>query len=760
LLKRTDFFSDALALVSTDGTIDTSNRLFAEQLGVAPEDLAGRRLEALAAASAVAIQEYLRACAASADVVQESLILRRRADTIALHARGIAYPPDAAPSASQILLRLVTASKPATARSQREQDAHRWKEIEESLRRQSQILEVTLASIGDAVIVTDVQGHVTFVNSVAAALTGWRADEAQGRPLTEIFPIINERTRLPVENPVAKVLSTGTIVGLANHTTLLARDGREIPIDDSAAPIRLPDGQMFGVVLIFRDITDQRRAEHARAWLAAIIDSSDDAIVSKTLDGRITSWNPGAVRLFGYAPDEIIGKPITTIIPPELHAEEEQVLARLRRGERVEHFETERLRKDGTRIEVSLTVSPVRDEHGEIVGASKIARDITERKRSERLLREADHRKDEFLAMLAHELRNPLAPLRNAAELLCRGKHAAPELQIACGIMDRQLRQMTRLVDDLLDVSRISTGRLELKEELIDVGALLRGLESALRPSVDASHQKLSLQLPDETLCVQADRTRLTQILTNILHNANKYTPDGGRITVQLRREGHEALVSIRDTGIGIPPGMLDRIFELFAQVDRSHERSRGGLGIGLTLAKRLVNLQKGSIAAYSAGEGQGSEFVVRLPLQGDAAGPVPAPPSAPTPGVAKRCRVLVADDNEDAALSLGMLLQLMGHDTRVVHDGLEALDVAETFQPELVILDLDMPRVDGYEAARRIRQRPWAHGVMLVALTGWGQTADRLRTEQAGFDRHCVKPVEPDTLSDLVAQVGKPQRQ
>jgi PAS domain S-box-containing protein len=757
LLKRTDFFSDALALISRDGTIDTSNRWFAEQLGVAPEDLAGRRLDALAAASAAAIQEYLRACATSADVVQGSIMLRRRADTITLHARGIAYPPDAGPSASQILLRLVTGAKPATARLQREHDSLRWKEIEESLRRQSQILEVTLASIGDAVIVTDVHGRTTFLNSVAAALTGWSADEAQGRALTDIFPIINERTRLRVDNPVARVLQTGTIVGLANHTTLLARDGREIPIDDSAAPIRLPDGQMFGVVLIFRDVTEQRRAEHARAWLAAIIESSDDAIVSKTLDGRITSWNPGAVRLFGYASDEIVGEPITTIIPRELHAEEEQVLARLRRGERVEHFETVRLRKDGTRVEVSLTVSPVRDEQGEIVGASKFARDITERKRSERLLREADHRKDEFLAMLSHELRNPLAPLRNAAELLCRAKHEAPELQIACGIMDRQLRQMTRLVDDLLDISRISTGRIELKEELVDLGVLLRGIESALRPSFDSSHQSFSLGLPAEKLCVKADRTRLTQVFTNVLHNANKYTPPAGRVMVQLRREAQEAVVSIRDTGIGIPPGMLDQIFDLFAQVDRSHERTRGGLGIGLTLAKRLVDLHGGSITAHSAGKGQGSEFIVRLPLRAPVEGPTSVS-SRETPEVARRCRVLVADDNEDAALSLGMLLQLMGHETVVVHDGLEAVDAAETFQPELVILDLDMPRLDGYEAARRIRQRPWASATVLLALTGFGQRADRARTEQAGFDRHCVKPVEPDTLLELIALVGKGQ--
>lgn len=614
LLKIPDLFGEPLLLLSSDGTIDTPSHSFVAQFGIPADALIGRRLDGLAAASAAAIQEYVQACAQSAHVVQGSLLLRRRAETIALQARGVAYPPGDAPSASHVLLRLVTQSATAEQTTADQRSASHWREVEDSLRRQSQILEVTLASIGDAVVVTDADGRVTFLNSVAEQLTGWSNQASREQPLKDVFHVINERTREPVIDPVARVMQTGAIAGLANHSVLLARDGREIPIDDSAAPIRLPDGRVFGVVLIFRDISEQRRAELTRGWLAAIIESSDDAIVSKTLDGRITSWNPGAVRLFGYAPEEIIGKPIMTIVPPELHDEEVGVLARLRRGERVEHFETTRLAKDGRRIEVSLTVSPVRSEEGTVVGASKIARDIGERKRAERLLREAERHKDEFLAVLAHELRNPLASLRNAAELLCR-ESPATRTQMACEIIDRQLRQMTRLVDDLLDVSRIAAGRVELEIDLVDIGQLLGTAAAALQPTFDAAQQQVTVTIPKAPLHVHGDPIRLLQVFSNLLQNATKYTPRGGSVRVDLQRTASDALVRVIDNGIGIPTHMLERVFDMFAQVDPSDRRARSGLGIGLTLAKRLVELHGGSIQAHSSGKDSGSEFIVRLPL-------------------------------------------------------------------------------------------------------------------------------------------------
>jgi PAS domain S-box-containing protein len=624
LLRSSDIFTQPLALLAPDGSIDVSNNRFAAELGLDVRGLAGKRLDALAAASASAIEEFVRACAQSSDVVQGSFLFRRHAESVALQARGIAYPPSAAPSASQVLLHLFRDPERTSPPGARQ--SSRRREVEDSLRRQSQILEVTLASIGDAVIVTDDTGRVTFLNSVAEALTGWDAPSAQNRPLTEVFPIINEQTRAPVENPVSKVLETGAVMGLANHTVLLARDGREVPIGDSAAPIRLPGGALFGVVLIFRDITEQRRAEVTRGWLASIIESSDDAIISKTLDGRITSWNPGAVRLFGYSPEEIIGRSITTIVPPELHDEEEAVLEKLRHGERIDHFETTRLTKEGRHVEVSLTVSPIRDEEGAVVGASKIARDITERKRAERQLREADRRKDEFLAVIAHELRNPLAPIRNASAVLARSVSGQPGARLACDIIDRQLRMMTRLVDDLLDVSRIAEGRIDLQFELIDMAALLDTVQGSLQPSFDSALQVSTIHLPTGPVCVMGDRIRLVQVFFNILQNAHKYTPAGGRIDVSLSRETRVAVVRVRDTGIGIPSEMVEKVFELFTQVDVSHDRTRGGLGIGLTLARRLLELHNGSITVQSGGEGQGSEFTIRLPCH-DSTAPRGEPP-------------------------------------------------------------------------------------------------------------------------------------
>ena len=618
------------------------------------------------------------------------------------------------------------------------------------LRREVETLEVTLKSIGDAVIVTDVAGRVTFLNSVAEQVTGWSLADAEKQPFGKIFHIVNEHTGKPVEDPVAKVLETGGIVGLANHTILIARDGRRIPIDDSGAPVRLAKGEVIGIVVVFRDVSERKRAEHERAWLAAIVDSSDDAIAGKTLDGIVTSWNPAATRLFGYQPAEIIGKSIMTIVPPELYSEEIEILARLRHGERMEHFETVRIAKNGHRIDISLSISPIRSEDGTIIGASKIARDVTQRKRNERLLREADQQKDEFLATLAHELRNPLAPICAAAELLKNAKSLAPELRAATAILERQARHMTHLVDDLLDISRITSGRIRLQQEVVDLGELLGNVIETQRQSAQTARHQVTLATPGAPVHVSGDRVRLTQILANILHNAVKYTSPGGRIEIALRTED-QAVVSVRDNGMGIPAEKLEHIFEPFAQLDTSHEHGDGGLGIGLTLTKRLVELHGGSIEARSAGRGKGTEFLIHLPT-------VAASP-AKRASVAHRrsdpsasCRVLIADDNHDAAVSLSMLLQAMGHDTRVVHDGIEALEEAELFRPQVVLLDIGMPRLDGYETARRITGRPWAADTRIVAVTGWGQETDRQRAKEAGFHRHLVKPVNLEALKEIMS--------
>ena len=398
------------------------------------------------------------------------------------------------------------------------------------------VLRVTFASIGDAVITTDPHGRVTYMNGVAESLTGWRQPDAQGEPLENVFNIVDEATRLPVDNPARRALREGRIVGLANHTVLIAKDGTERVIDDSASPIRDDEGVVSGVVLIFRDVTGRRRAEEATARLAAIVTSSDDAILSKDLQGRIRSWNIGAERLFGYSADEAIGQPVVMLIPEGLRDEEPEILARIASGQRVEHYETVRRRKDGSFVEISLTVSPVFDAAGRVVGASKIARDISQRKRHQEALAEADRRKDEFLATLAHELRNPLAPLRNGLGILKQIRDQPAAVDQTRELMERQLAQMVRLIDDLLDVSRISRGRLELRIERVELAAVVEQAVETCRPLAEAAGHELIVVMPPEPVYVNADPVRLAQVFSNLLSNACKFTEPGGRIQLTAGR--------------------------------------------------------------------------------------------------------------------------------------------------------------------------------------------------------------------------------
>jgi PAS domain S-box-containing protein len=627
---------------------------------------------------------------------------------------------------------------------------------EEASRRQSEWLRVTLASIGDAVISTDAEGRVTFANAVAEELTGWPQAEALGRPLPEVFRIVNEQTRRSVENPALRALREGRIVGLANHTVLIARDGSERPIDDSASPMRDESGAIVGAVLIFRDVTERRRAEVARARLAAIVESSDDAIVSKTLEGIIRSWNAGAERLFGYTAEEAVGRPITLIIPPERHDEEKAILERLRRGERIEHFETVRVARDGRELDISLTVSPIRDGQGRIIGASKVARDITERKRAEAALREADRRKDEFLALLAHELRNPLAPIRNGLQVIRLAADDADAVAQARAMMERQIGHMVRLIDDLLDISRISRNMMELRRARVLLADVVGSAVETVRPLIDAGGHTLNVSIPPEPVYLDADLTRLAQVFGNLLANSAKYTPHGGHIRLVAERCGDEVGVTVRDDGIGIPAESLGRIFDMFSRVDRSLERSTGGLGIGLALVKGLVGMHGGTVAAESGGAGMGSTFTVRLPTLGSPPEvPIGTPSEAELHAPGPSRRVLVVDDNNDSARSLARVLELRGNSVRTAHDGLEALDIAEEFRPEVILMDVGMPRLNGYEATRRLRERPWGRSATIVALTGWGQEGDRQQSAEAGCDGHLVKPVDLAHLERLLAGLG-----
>ena len=1048
------------------------------------------------------------------------------------------------------------------------------KRAEEALREREERLAVTLRSIGDAVIATDEAGRITVFNKVAEALTGWPAAEAAGRPIQEIFNIVNEETRRPAESPVDRVLREGIVVGLANHTALVARDGTERPIADSGAPIRDSEGRISGVVLVFRDQSEERKAEAALARLATIVESSDAAIISTDLRGTILTWNQAAESLLGYRASEAVGQPIELILPPERRQEETEFLSRIRAGERVAHLETQRVKKDGHAFDVSVTISPLLDREGRITGASKIMRDITaqkraeaalrlseerfakafaqnaaamvitraddgsylevnetwlsmfgyrreevlgktglelnlwprprdreqlfeqiratgsfrdvevncrrrsgetvvvlssgetvtwggqtvvigsllditDRKRAEEALRESEGRfrkmanaipqlawmarsdgyihwyndrwyqytgatpeqmegwgwqrvhdpealprvldgwrasiatgqpfdmvfplrgadgrfrsfltrvvplkdahgnvvqwfgtntdvterveaekalqrtrlglsqlaeasrrvvreidltamlqaisgaalaltgariatcghgdvngsalvggqarvpgapacppgnmflferggvhvellegkdslrlsdkelrshprwwgapeghvplrgllgvkmigrngrpsglilatdkmggefteedesllrqlatiaslalqhvearvaleasdksKNEFLAMLSHELRNPLAPIRNSLYLLDRATPGGEQALRAREIIERQVMHLTRLVDDLLDMTRISRGKIQVRKDRVDIGEVVARTADDQRSSFVELGINLEVLLPGKPLWIDGDWTRLAQAIGNILHNASKFTPAGGQVTVTVEAfEGvGQALVRVRDTGIGIGPEMLPRVFEPFAQADTSLDRSRGGLGLGLALVKALVEMHGGTATVSSEGLGKGAEFVLRLPLDG-----VQALEAAPPPiGAPRARRILVIEDNVDAANSLGDVLELLGHIVKVALTGPKGIEIARSFNPDIVLCDIGLPGMDGHEVARALRAEPPHRRVRLIALTGYASPDDVAKAGRSGFDAHLAKPVKVETLQDMLAR-------
>jgi PAS domain S-box-containing protein len=630
-------------------------------------------------------------------------------------------------------------------------DVLQMDDLNRSLSLDERWFSTALKSIGDAVIATDDRSRVLYMNPVAEALTGWSGAAAHGKPLAEVFQTVNEATGKPGEDPVAKVLATGQCVGRANRTVLIARDGKYLPIDESAAPVVDDQGHATGIILVFRDVTEKTQAALMTERLAAIIESSDDIIASKTLDGVLTSWNRGAERILGYTAEEVIGRHVSMLMPPELVEDMPRILDRIRRGEKVDHYQTRRRRKDGRIIDVSLTVSPIRDASGRIIGASKIGRDITQEKVIEVERLEADRRKDEFLAMLAHELRNPLSAINSAAQLL--GKlEAEKELEWANEVIVRQVKHLARLIDDLLDVSRISRGKIQLRKEPIDLAPVVHSAVDAVRPLLEERKHELSVTLIDRELLLEADPLRVEQILINLLTNAAKYTDSGGRIWLTARREGAEIVVTVRDTGIGITPELMPRVFDLFTQGDRTIARSEGGLGIGLTLVRKLAEMHGGTVTAESEGSGKGSAFTVRFPA-------LEKPrPSAPSRGGTLlragrlNSRVLVVDDNVDNARGLSRLLTLLGHDVRAAHDGEAAIEAARAHRPEIVVLDIGLPGMDGYEVARRLRTEACCQDALIIAASGYGQPDDLRRSREAGFDHHLVKPIDYDALMVLFA--------
>jgi PAS domain S-box-containing protein len=502
----------------------------------------------------------------------------------------------------------------------------------------------------------------------------------------------------------------------------------------------------------------EERAREGEAWYRALVEQVKDYAIFRTnLAGVATTWNEGVRRVLGYSEPEFLGLDCRRLFTPEDVAagvpEQE-----LREAEETGTGDDDRwmIRRDGGRFWASGTTSALRDHAGRLIGYTKVMRDLTVQKAAEQALRDADQKKDEFLALLAHELRNPLAPIRTALAIQQQPGADAEALARARDMMARQIANMVRLIDDLLDVSRVSKGKIELRKSRVELAEVLGTAVETSRPLIEAAGHELTLGLPGKPVWLEVDPTRIGQVVSNLLNNAAKFTPEGGRIRLTAAVERGEAVVRVADNGSGIAPDVLPRMWEMFAQADRTIGRSQGGLGIGLTLVRRLVEMHGGTVQAHSDGPGRGSEFTIRLPVVVEV-GPQAPPPTSPAPAEVAPHRILVVDDNVDGAESLATLLELYGHEVRTALDGPAALAVADEFRPDVVLLDIGLPGMDGYEVARQLRAREAFRAARLIAMTGWGQDADRERSRQAGFDLHLVKPVDPAELRRVLGAPPAP---
>jgi PAS domain S-box-containing protein len=614
------------------------------------------------------------------------------------------------------------------------------------------------AAVGIAHVGLD--GRWLRVNRKLCDVVGYAPDELMG--LT--FQDITHPDDLQADLAQVRRLLAGEI-GTYSMEKRYARKDRSLAWANlTVSLVRTPAGQPKYFISVVEDITEKKQVQDAlresEERLRTLSNNLPHGAVYQGMGDRegrrrVTYISAGVERLLGVTPAEVMADAYNLYglvheeDLPRMAAAEEAAL----RDSAPFDCEFRSHTRGGALRWVQARSAPRRLPTGETVWEG-ILTDVTDRKRAEEALREADRRKDDFLATLAHELRNPLAPLRTGLHLLRLAGPDRATAEQALAVMERQLAQMVRLIDDLMDLSRITRGKLRLRKERVDLADVVRSAVETARPLIETSAHRLAVALPPEPVWLDADPTRLAQVLANLLNNAAKYTERGGDISLTAARAEGEVVVSVRDTGIGIAAEHLPRLFEMFSQAAPALERSQGGLGIGLALVEGLVEMHGGTVAAKSEGPGKGSELVVRLPVAD--ASPVPAPsvPGGERPGASLGRRVLVADDNRDAADSLATMLRLAGHEVHAAHDGQEAVEAAAWFRPEVALLDIGMPRLNGYEAARRIRELPWGKGVVLVAVTGWGQEEDRRRAREAGFDHHLTKPADPAAIERLLAGV------
>jgi PAS domain S-box-containing protein len=634
------------------------------------------------------------------------------------------------------------------------------------LRRRAYYARAILESSSDGFAVLDRRWHFRYVNEECLRLAGRSRKDLQGRSIWDVFP---DLAGTPFETEVRRAATAGRPARLEFQYEPLGgwTDVRMYPFHE-------------GIAIYFRDIAAQKQSEQMSSRLAAIVASSDDAIVGKDTNGVITSWNQAAERMFGYPAAEAVGRHITLIIPPDRYREEDAVLARIRRGQSVDHFETVRVRKDGRTIEVSITVSPIRGADGAVVGASKIARDIgarqqVERERAELLTRTqaaraeaeaANRAKDDFLTTLSHELRTPLNAVYGWAAMLQSGQMDESTRARAIDAIMRNANAQVQLIDDLLDVSRIASGKLRLDPRPLEPRPVIEAAVEAVRPAALAKGIRLDMDLDPKAVAIIGDPNRLQQVVWNLLSNAVKFTPRGGSVRVALRERDSHVEIEVSDSGIGITPDLLPHVFERFRQGDSSSTRLQGGLGLGLTLVKQLVELHGGTVTAESRGVGQGATFTVLLPLR--VAGHPDTPASArswtaedlapaSSVGGLHGVRVLAIDDDHDGLALIAAILGQAGATVALGHSAAEGFDMFVAEPPDVLISDVEMPDEDGYSLIRRIRTLEPARGgrVPAIALTAYGRREDRLRSIAAGFSMHVPKPVDPSELRTLVASLS-----
>jgi PAS domain S-box-containing protein len=743
---------DAIITKDLAGTITSWNRAAERMFGYTEAEAIGQSIRLI-----VPPERYER---------EENLLPRIRAGEGVDHYETVRIRKDGQPvEVSLIVSPIVTPGGQLIGVSNIARDLTEIRRLERDARHFAAIVE----SSDDAIISKDLNGTIVSWNRAAERLFGYTAAEIVGQSVRVIIP----PDRQSEEDQVLGTVRRGEIV---DHfeTVRLRKDGTRVPISLTVSPIRTSTGEIIGASKIVRDLSRVQRVQRDALRLASIVDSSDDAIVSKDLHSIVTSWNAAAERMFGFAESEMVGQSIRRIIPDDRQPEEDEVLSRIRRGERVEHYETIRRRKDGTLVPVSLTVSPIISQDGTIVGASKIARDISERERAEqerqRLLtiaREASSLKDEFLATLSHELRTPLNAIVGYVRMMQSDLLTGEKRTRAMDTVARNVTSLTQIVEDVLDVSRIISGKLRLDVQAVDLPPVIQNAVETVRPAAEAKGVRLVTIVDPHAAPVSGDPERLQQILWNLLSNAVKFTERGGRVEVRLERVDSHVEVTVTDTGIGIPAEFLPHVFDRFRQADAGITRARGGLGLGLAISRHLVELQGGRIFADSDGPGKGATFRIDLPLRSaNAAAPAEERGRAQAPQAEGHIavpqlhgiRILAVDDDRDALALVREILEATGATVSTADSGQHALDLLERTTPDVVLADLGMPQMSGFDLIDRIRrsERAEIREIPAAALTAYARSEDRTKVLRSGFQLHLAKPVDPGELMAAIAVLAK----